>query len=252
MSGIVTIANDGDNPIPVTSGNIGQVNSGNSSSTPLGAGGVFTGSSVDILNYSIVAISVFSDQESAADGLSIQQSSDGTNWRFTDEYTIPANTGKVYSVQTSSRYFRIVYTNGATPQTVFDLSVILKEMNTKPSSHRIKDTIVGNDDAELVKAALTGVNGDGTWYNVKTTTDGNLATVDRGNGLSIASGEVTGSAFIHKFGQAPDFDISDGFVTIWDGADDAGINQMNYVLCLMDLILKLSIFFLNLIVGYRH
>lgn len=33
---------------------------------------------------------------------------------------------------------------------------------------------------------------------------------------------------LFKFGKAPDFDTADGFVDVWDGADDGGINQMQY------------------------
>ena len=40
-------------------------------------------------------------------------------------------------------------------------------------------------------------------------------------------GEVA-CGYIHKFGAAPDFDSTDGFVTVWDGADDGGTDQMSY------------------------
>ena len=51
--------------------------------------------------------------------------------------------------------------------------------------------------------------------------DGHMQVSDNHNGLSIAQGEVSGTSFIHKFGAAKDFDIADGFVTVWDGAEDA-------------------------------
>jgi hypothetical protein len=47
-------------------------------------------------------------------------------------------------------------------------------------------------------------------------------------GLEISKGNVTGHSLIHKFGAAPDFDTDDNEVTIWDGADDGGINEMGY------------------------
>lgn len=46
--------------------------------------------------------------------------------------------------------------------------------------------------------------------------------------LDISRGTLDGYSFIHKFGQAPDFDTADNEIHIWDGADDAGINQMTY------------------------
>jgi len=59
--------------------------------------------------------------------------------------------------------------------------------------------------------------------------DGHLQVSDEHNGLSIAQGEVSGTTYIHKFGYAEDFDTGDGAVNIWGGADDAGIDQMEYV-----------------------
>lgn len=49
-----------------------------------------------------------------------------------------------------------------------------------------------------------------------------------GEGLTLAQGEATGKSFIHKFGSAPDFDTGDGTIDIWDGANDAGLNAMQY------------------------
>jgi hypothetical protein len=207
----------------------GFVDTSNSTSTPLTGGGVFTGIALDISNCGIMFVSVYSDKSSATDGLSIQQSVDGTNWDFTDDYTITAGASKNYSINTHAKYFRIVYTNGSTAQTAFRLQTICKTGTAKPSSHRIKDEIIGDDDAELVKAAITGENGNGEWHNVKVTADGNLTISDNSSGLAIAGGNVTGATYVHKFGNAPDFDTSDGVVTIWDGANDGTVALMNYV-----------------------
>ncbi len=197
----------------------GVIDDGNSSATPLGGGIAFTGTAKDILNCGIVFVTIFTDVASATDGLSIQQSSDGTNWDHTDDYTVSAGSSKNYSLNPHSKWFRVVYTNGAAPQGAFRLQSVCKG-NSKPSSHRIKDEIIGDDDCELIKAALTGENGSGQWHNVKTTADGNLTISDNSSGLAIAQGNVTGATFVHKFGEAPDFDQGDGVVSIWDGAND--------------------------------
>lgn len=131
----------------------GIVDSGNSTSTPLGGGGVFTGTAIETLNYGIVFVSVYADVASITDGLSIQQSIDGTNWDFTDSFTIAAGANENYSVNPHARYLRVVYTNGAGAQSSFRLQTVLKG-NAKPSSHRLSDTVTTQDDAELVKSII--------------------------------------------------------------------------------------------------
>lgn len=207
----------------------GKVDAGNSSSAPLLAGGVFPGESLLTLPFAVIVVSVYSDVESAVDGLSIQQSTDGINWDHLDVYTIPAATGKTFSFQPQASYIKVVYTNGGSDQTEFRLQTTLKKTYVKPSSHRIQDSIVDEDDAELVKAVLTGKS-NGEFKNVKTTIDGYLAISDISSGLSIAQGNVTGVSFVHKFGNAPDFDTSDGDVTIWGAAEDgAAWELMQYI-----------------------
>jgi len=66
---------------------------------------------------------------------------------------------------------------------------------------------------------IQGVDPTGAYQNVTTTPDGNLTVSDNSSGLAIAEGLVTGKTFIHKFGSSPGFNILDGFITVWDGAD---------------------------------
>jgi hypothetical protein len=138
-----------------------EISTANSSSTPLGAAGVFTGGIEDMTDWGVFEISVYSDVASATDGLSVQQSTDGINWDHSDEYTVPAATGKNYSIQRIAQYFRMVYTNGGTIQNEFRLSVIKNQFYIKPSSHRVQDNITTDDDAELQKAVLSIDSGDG-------------------------------------------------------------------------------------------
>lgn len=208
----------------------GKEDTNNTTTTVLDPGGinVFTGTATLTLEYAVIQIIVYSDVASATDGLMVQFSPDGTNWDSDDVYTIPADTGKTFSFQPSGCYYRVIYTNGGVIQTEFRLQSILKKTYIKPSSHRIQDPIIGDDDAELMKAVITGQDPDGIFRNVNTTADGDLTISDNSNGLAIAKGDVSGSTFIHKFGNAPDFDTLDGFVTVWDGADDGLADAMVY------------------------
>jgi len=134
----------------------------NSTTTNLGISAVFTGTSEDVSNYADTQVYVFANQASATDGLSLQQSSDGTNWDITDTYTIAANTGKTFSVQPAGRFFRVVYTNGTVAQTAFRLQVIYHRTMAKPSSQRPADGMSNENDLEEMQSWGMLFNGT-TW-----------------------------------------------------------------------------------------
>jgi hypothetical protein len=204
-----------------------KVDLNNTTNVNLGNGGVFTGVATDITAYKSVAVSVQSDQASALDGLQIEQSADNIHWHWTDNYTINAGAAKVFTIPPHLQWFRIVYTNGATPTTDFELSVILKASAMTPSGHRIQDAITDEDDAQLVKSILTG-KANGSFKNVRTTEDGDLSISNNSSGLAIAEGNVTGANPINKFGNAPSFATGDNEVDVWDGADDTSTDKMVY------------------------
>ena len=161
----------------------GKLCATNSTSTPLNADAVFTGTAEEITDYGYIFVSTYSNVASATDGLSVQQSTDGTNWDNTDDYTVPAATGKTYSFQPASRYFRVVYTNGGSDQTAFRLQTICKKTASLASSHRIQDNIVDEDDAELMKSVITGKNPQDTFVNFTATTAGNFkVSLEEANG----------------------------------------------------------------------
>jgi hypothetical protein len=207
----------------------GKVEAANSSSVPLTSGATFTGTGVGTLDYALIFVNAYSDVPSATDGLVIQTSSDNSTWRDGDTFTIAANTDKTFSFQPSKQYMRVKYVNGTSAQGVFDLQTVFKKTNSKPSSHRIADSISPQDDATLQKSVLTALSDGGSFTNIAATESNNLKVANVENGLSIAKGSVVGTTFIHKFGDARDFDIGDGFVTVWDGANDGGINAMTYI-----------------------
>lgn len=152
----------------------GHVSTDNSTSTPLTGDELYTGVWEIISNFGVVVVTLISDKASATNGFMIEFSSDGINVDIYDNYTIPALTGKTFTFQTACKYFRIKYTNGTTEQTYFRLQTTLKPYYVKPSSHRIQDAITTDDDAELVKAVITGKNPAGNFVNFQSTTSGNF------------------------------------------------------------------------------
>lgn len=128
-----------------------RIDSNNSTTSLLLAGGTFTGEWTDITQFGLVYVNVIADVDSATDGLSIQQSSDGVFPDHSDDFTIAGMIGKNFSINTYARYLRIVYDNGGTGQSYFKLQVILKS-HGKSSTHKTSEDITTEDDAELVKS----------------------------------------------------------------------------------------------------
>lgn len=136
------------------------IDAGNSTSTPLGAGGGFTGAAVDLLNYNSIVVNVHA---STNGGVLFQFSTNGTNWATPAGYSftyISSNGMKVYHLKPAARYFRFVWSGSGQPaQTFFRVQTRLSVGSHKGSFTRAATAINEDDDAEIVKAILTGKDG---------------------------------------------------------------------------------------------
>jgi len=160
-----------------------------STTTPLGSNGVFTGQSTDMLPFTAVRLSLFTDQPSAVNtGLSVQWSNDGTNWDFQQNTGIPASpagNGVHMVFGRIARYMRIVYTNGVTAQGVFRLGVIHQRVTPPQASSFINQPLTDGDTAMTVKAVIAGKNVSGVYVPVSV--DGNNSLIVSDNGLAATS-----------------------------------------------------------------
>jgi hypothetical protein len=154
-----------------------EIDTGNSTTSLLGSGGVFTGAAKDIDGYASVTITIHSDQNGAVDGLKFQWSHDLVEWDTSDEYTYSAGSYKIYSIQPHERYFRVVYTNGSVAQGSFHMTAQLHMVPPKPSSHRLKDDLSQEDDCELVKAVIAAELPNNAVSNVGASAGGSLKVV---------------------------------------------------------------------------
>ncbi|MHA2064553.1 MAG: hypothetical protein ACXABY_09260 [Candidatus Thorarchaeota archaeon] len=154
-----------------------ELNTGNSTTTPLGIGAVFTGTAVDILGYVSVGVSVFANQASADEGLSLQFSHDNANWDFVDTFDITANEAYRIIEPVMGRYFRIVYTNGAVAQTAFRMQCILYTSTPPPTQVRVDSVLSEQIVAAVSKSVLVGETtaGGGGYVNVKVSPVGALS-----------------------------------------------------------------------------
>jgi hypothetical protein len=144
-----------------------MVSDRNSTTTVLAGGATFTGVFEDVSAFAEIVTSVFTDQISGSLGFDMQGSSDGVNTDASDSYNIPINTNKTFKVGPGWKFFRIVYTNGATPQTAFRLQTNYKTSRTRPSSIRMMDARSVENDFEENAAYLALLNGT-SWDRART------------------------------------------------------------------------------------
>lgn len=150
-----------------------------STTATLGAAGVFTSSWVDIMRYPNISLTVQASHDSAALGVDVQFSRNCSAIGDSDKFTFLAGyTSKQWSFGRMFQCVRVVYTNGATPQTSFALTVLGSRGVFKPSSHRIADAVVDDDDAELTKSIITAEDEDGVYHILKSDGGGNLLVLD--------------------------------------------------------------------------
>lgn len=183
-------------PITVTS-KPNEIDPNNTTDVALDGGGVFTGTSTEILAYSQIIVQCFSDKNSATDGLVIQLSTDNTNWTdHTHSVTVAANTLGFLSVGASAKYYRVKYTNGGTGQTTFRLTSILCYQPQPTEAISISDPIVGTDHATLAKSVVTGktTGGGSSYVDVKVSPSGAVqvgGTLDGITALPLPTGAAT-------------------------------------------------------------
>ena len=151
------------------------VSTTNSTTTNLAAGGTFTGTGEDVSEYSTVMVTIFSSHVSATDGFQLQFSSDGTNWDYGDSFSIPATTGKTFSVGVTAKFYRVVYTNGATATTSLRIQSLYSKAAKKNSSVRPQDGRTNDNDFEEVLSFGVGYNGT-SWDRVRLSAKGVQAT----------------------------------------------------------------------------
>ena len=100
----------------------GKISTVNSTTSVLTASTSFTGTLEDITKYRSIEVNISTDVDSDAGGVSIQFSLDGTNWDMETVFTHIVTLSKYsYKVNATSKYFRLIYTNGGSGQSYLRL-----------------------------------------------------------------------------------------------------------------------------------
>lgn len=149
----------------------GVLSTNNSSSSNLSGGAAFTGTGEETTGYAAIQVSVYASHASATNGLSLQQSSDNSNWDIVDTFTVAATTATVVSLPAQARYFRLVYTNGATLTTSLRIQTIFKASGAKGSAQRPADAMSNENDYEQILGHTMLFNGT-TWDRARSVNTG--------------------------------------------------------------------------------
>lgn len=153
-----------------------MISIGNSTTNTLNPNNIFTGTGEDVTQYGNITISVFAN---VAGSFTVQWSNDNVNWRADgDVYNVSANILKKTSYGPAAKYFRIVYTNGGNNQTTFFIQTTYRVGHTKPSTHKINETINDDSDSELTKAVMTGRKADATYGTAKLSNNNSVSVSD--------------------------------------------------------------------------
>lgn len=169
--------------------------------------GVFVGSGEDVSDYCDITVMCTANVASAAGGLSLEFSTDNTNWDKKNTFTMEGAKTETHNTPVVARYFRVVYTNGSSAQSSFRLQTIYH--NAKNYSNNDEsgnsNVIINNNTSsfgEIISAKLNpvveldfvyGINTD----NITTHTSGTASVVANtqsqielgitgGSGLGIA------------------------------------------------------------------
>ncbi len=194
----------------IGSGNmaIGEISTGNTTTTPLGIGGVFTGVAEEN-EFSSVIVGLKTNQNGT---LELQFSQDGTNWDSSLTYSITANIYEIHKLEKGFRYFRAIVTNtSGSPQTYLRMITVYGQFSalTAPLTLPISD----DSDAILTKSVLVGKTSQDNYLNVGANEGGSLLTSKFL--LEVSLGNIENYELEDIFGYNPDINIGTTPEDVW-------------------------------------
>lgn len=130
----------------------------NSHTSNLSANGNFSGIPIDISEFAEISVAVYASHSSASNGLQIQFSQDAVSWDVINTLTITSNVESGSRFPTHLRYFRVIYTNGATTTSSFRLQTRLHRQSANGTLRKFNDSVLPTDFAQLTRSVLNGRN----------------------------------------------------------------------------------------------
>lgn len=143
---------------------------GNSSTAPLGGGGVFTGSARGTTGYGGMMVLVYSDQPSVTNGL-VAQFSETENFALIHRtvpftYTVTGQGEPFFIPSMFGEFMRVRYTNGASAQTAFVLRTELLAGASQAPLGPVSGDMSDSSLVQMVRNVAVAENDGGTYGNI--------------------------------------------------------------------------------------
>lgn len=173
---------------------------GNTTTTPLGNGGIYTGTWLETNGWTQAIVTVVTDQNAATDGLRFEMSRNASTVDHVHVFTPLINTpnGHHYPVTLDGKYFRVKYTNGTTPQGTFKvITNLFTNAVEEGHVHPINYAIDSDHPAPINRSVIVGETtaGGGGYVNVKVNPSGALtADVTQGTSPWVVSDSTAQSS----------------------------------------------------------
>ena len=164
------------------------VDDNNSSTLALGISGSFTGTWSNVSGYHGITVLVDGTSAGTADGtLLMQFSHDGVTINRSISVTVSDVTAAApRTLGVVAKYFRVIYNNGTTATTTFDLQTMFHTSQVTLIS-RLNQPVDPSVDVTYVRSINTGEEPDGNFTNSKQDGDAFVTTATLNNGVQFDS-----------------------------------------------------------------
>lgn len=158
------------NPFQVnpTAGMSAIIDTGNSTTTPLGISGTYTGTWIEVTGYAALSVNVIAGQSSAINGAEMQFSSNGVDIDNRDIFSLGGGSGRVFFSPIRARYFRFVLLNGTITQGFLRVQTLLHFHPALPISDALTfDLKAANNFTAIPVTSYAHVFNGATWDRVR-------------------------------------------------------------------------------------
>lgn len=211
----------------------------NTTTTPLGISGSFTGTYTNIVGYNMIILTINSDKDGQ---IELSFSDDGTNASSTFKDTYFANSIYNKNFQLLKKYYRIKYINGTIAQGTFSLASRLSTIantnsisydeNTDKNSNNFTLDAFGKlrvtNPTTLIDIKFPGNNGTSEFKNnselVCTKSTGSGSATYDGNAMCVMSVTTNGDSYISQSRKYCVYQPGKSQLFLGSGVIDAGSN----------------------------